>query len=530
MTPSTTFAATWDRTVLAHGDRPFLLFRDLDGTVTEWTYGQFDQIAAQVAGRLATHGVRPGDRVHLVLRNCPAFVALWLAASRLGATMVPVDPSSTARDVARQVRHTGPALVVCSEENAEVVAEALAGDRRRVVVVTGTAQDLGRRSALLGTATASADPAPQDRIAIMFTSGTTSEPKGVELTQANYAHVAATMARLAGLGPEHRWYVCLPLFHANAQYYCFAPAIAVGASVALTARFTASRWPHEVAELGATHASLFAAPIRMILARRRDDAPRLSLAHVWFAQNLAHGQWQEMTELCGVAPRQVYGMTETIAVVTASPIDRAHPARIGEVVASREVRLLDTLTGEPVADGRPGVLTVCGERGVDLFAGYRNRPEAEQGAFTTDAAGTWFTTGDLVTRCDDGHLAFVGRIDDVVKVSGENVSLTRIEAAIAEAPGVLEAAVIAEPDPIRDLVPVAFVVAREPARAPSVADLTTWATTHLTGAERPHRWTIVEALPRTSVGKIRRFQLTTREHIETGSRSAGRRSAGPAIA
>ncbi len=512
MTLSTTFAATWDRTVAEHGDRLFLLFRDLDGTVTEWTYGQFDQITAQVTGRLAAHGVQPGDRVHLVLRNCPAFVALWLAASRLGATMVPADPSSTARDVARQVRLTDPALVACSEENAGVIEEALADDPRPVVVVTGTARDLGRRSTLLGTATAGTDPAPQDRIAIMFTSGTTSEPKGVELTQANYARVATTMARLAGLEPEHRWYVCLPLFHANAQYYCFAPAIAVGASVALTARFTASRWPHEVAELGATHASLFAAPIRMILARRRSDAPDLALAHVWFAQNLAHGQWQEMTELCGVAPRQIYGMTETIAVVTANPLDRAHPARIGEVVASREVRVLDTFTGEPVADGLPGVLTVRGERGVDLFAGYRNRPEAELTAFTTDAAGTWFRTGDLVTRCDDGQLAFVGRIDDVVKVAGENISLTQIEAAIAEAPGVLEAAVVAEPDPIRDLLPVAFVVARDPARAPSVADLTEWATTHLTSAERPHRWTIVAALPRTSVGKLRRFQLTTQEN------------------
>ncbi len=107
----------------------------------------------------------------------------------------------------------------------------------------------------------------------MFTSGTTSEPKGVVLTQHNYAHVADTMSAIVGLRPEHRWLVTLPLFHANAQYYCIAPAIAVGASVALTSAFSASQWLRQARDLSATHASLFAAPIRMILARRPADAP-----------------------------------------------------------------------------------------------------------------------------------------------------------------------------------------------------------------------------------------------------------------
>ena len=123
----------------------------------------------------------------------------------------------------------------------------------------------------------------------------------------------------------------------------------------------------------------------------------------------------------------------------------------------------------------------------------------------------WFSTGDLVRRCDDGQLAFVGRIDDVVKVSGENVSLTEIEAALAEAPGVLEAAVLAIDDPIRDQVPAAWIVPADKDVPPSPEQLRQWAEQNLQPAARPRRWTVIDELPRTSVGKIRRFQLAAQE-------------------
>ncbi len=513
-----TFADLWKLAVREHGPRPFLLFRDPDGRVDRWTYAEFDAVVERVARRLDGLGVSPDSPVHVVLRNCPAFVALWLAASRLGAWMVPVDPASTARDVAHQLARTRPAVIVCATARRAAVDEA-AGDRApHVLTLAETAADLSPGSPMLAAPQGEAPdrrPAPEDRIALMFTSGTTAEPKGVVLTQANYCHVAEVMAGLAGLGPGHRWYVCLPLFHANAQYYCFASAIAVGASVALTARFTASGWPHEVAELGATHASLFAAPIRMILARRRADAPRLRLQHVWFAQNLAESQWREMTELCGVPPRQIYGMTETLAVVTAGDADAPSPSRIGRVVEGREVMVLDPRTGQPVTDGEPGLLTVAGRRGLDLFDGYLDNEAANARAFPTLEHATpepdqvWFSTGDLVRRCRDGQLAFVGRVDDVVKVAGENVSLAEVEAAVAEAPGVLEAAVVAVPDPVRDHVPAAYVVAADPARPPDPAALASWAEQHLAPAARPRSWTVLDELPRTSVGKIRRFRLAS---------------------
>ncbi|WP_369225125.1 class I adenylate-forming enzyme family protein [Streptomyces sp. R39] len=515
-----TFACLWDRAVRDHADHTFLLFRADSGAVSTWTYAEFDALVEDVAARLSACGVRPGSPVHVVLRNCPAFVAVWLATSRLGAWMVPVDPASSARDVARHVTRTRPVVTVCAAARQAAVREGTDGRVPYVLPLTETAADLAPGSPLLAAPRSrperSARPRPEDRIAVMFTSGTTSEPKAVELTQRNYLHVATVMADLSGLGPTDRWYVCLPLFHANAQYYCFASAVAVGASVGLTARFTASRWPHEVTELGATHASLFAAPIRMILARRRADAPALALRHVWFAQNLARGQWAALAELCGVNPRQIYGMTETLAVVTAAPADDPDPARIGAVVPGRHVVLLDPVTGRAVPDGEPGVLTLAGRRGRDLFQGYLDDPAANTRSFpdlgfsVPESGQVWFSTGDLVRREADGQLSFVGRTDDVIKVAGENVSLTEVEAALAEAPGVLEAAVVAAPDPVRDHVPVAYVVPSDHEHPPTEAGLDAWAAEHLAPASRPRTWTVMDALPRTSVGKIRRFRLASK--------------------
>ncbi len=346
----------------------------------------------------------------------------------------------------------------------------------------------------------------------MFTSGTTSEPKGVVLTQHNYAHVADTMSAIVGLRPEHRWLVTLPLFHANAQYYCIAPAIAVGASVALTSAFSASQWLRQARDLSATHASLFAAPIRMILARRPADAPAGRLEHVWFAQNLGAQHYDEFAALAGCRPRQLYGMTETVAIVCADVSDPYRNDTIGPPIEGRTVVLRNPETGADAAPGEPGelVLAGCPVR-TSSSSTWTTRPPPAGRSSQRDG-GTWFRTGDMVARVADsaggsGALRFVGRRDDVIKVSGENVSLTEVEATLAQAPGVLECAVLGRPDPVRDMVPVAYVVPRDREHPPAISDLAAWSERNLAAAARPRDWHLIEALPRTSVGKVRRFKL-----------------------
>ena len=252
----------------------------------------------------------------------------------------------------------------------------------------------------------------------------------------------------------------------------------------------------------------------MIIARTPEGTPPARLHHIWFAQSLGPEHHREFGALAGTLPRQLYGMTETTVIVTADRSDPPSHELIGAPVPGRSVRLVDPTTHEDVEPGTPGMIWLAGERGVDLFAGYLDAPEITDRSFTTDEHGvTWFLTGDLAVAADgptdSTALRFVGRADDVIKVAGENVSLTEVEATLAQAPGVLEVAVVARPDAMRDHVPVAYVVARDPQDPPSVDDLATWAGEQLTPQARPREWHLIGGLPRTSVGKVRRFKIGT---------------------
>ena len=508
-----TFTEIWQRAVDRHGDRPFLVFRSEDGEVDAWTYAEFARVVDDVAALLTAHGVTAGDAVHLCLRNSPGFVALWLATAELGAWMVPVDPASSSRDIGTQLGRVSPRIGFYAAERGDTYRAAVAdGTDLRTVALEETAADVrpgGRLRVEDGsTRPVAAAVAPDARLAVMFTSGTTSQPKGVVLTQANYRTVAREMAAAAHLGPDDRWLVTLPMFHANGQYYCFSPAIDVGASVALTAAFSASGWVTSANELGATHASLFAAPIRMILARTPDDAEPARLRHVWFAQSLGRDHHRRFGELAGTLPRQLYGMTETIAIVTA---DRNEPPLhdvIGAPLPGREVRLVDPATLEDVEPGTPGMILLRGERGVDLFAEYLDDPAVTDRSFTTaDDGATWFRTGDLARRTDGGALQFVGRADDVITGAGQTGRRTAGAAIGAQPPGGRAVAVGARPDEIRDVVPVAYVVARDKENPPDTDDLAAWAKEQLSPQARPREWHLIDELPRTSVGKVRRFKI-----------------------
>jgi len=496
------FAAIWASTVDRQADAMFLVYEGPDGLVSRWTYGQFDEVVSRVAGTLVSNGVEPGSSVHMALANCPAFVAVWLAVIRLGAWVVTSDPMGGEVELRGHIGRTGPVVGICAASRADVYLSACGA--LRVIEVEEQDSDL---VAFDGDPIHfSTAPAPTDRAAVMFTSGTTGVPKGVEVTQANYAFAGRTMAAAAGLDETDRQLVVLPLFHANAQYYSFASSIWVGASVALMSSFTASGFLGQAARHEATTASLFAAPMRMILARGGpvDD---LRLRHCWFAQNLAADQYEMISDWFGCRPRQLYGMTETMPAVLTDELRNPDHLSMGRVTEDCIVDVQRS-DGTSVEVGEVGELVVGGQRGLTLFAGYLDDPETTEASFRNG----WFLTGDRAKRDSTGRHYFDGRRSDVLKVAGENVSVVEVEAALADHEKVLEAAVVGRPDPVRDEVPVAFVVAADAADPPSTEELVAWCEGRLAKAKRPHEIWLIDELPRTSVGKIRKFLLADRSN------------------
>ncbi len=496
-----TFSESWTRSVERRGDHSFLVFEDPNGVASNWTYSQFDDVVSQVAGTLSSRGVVAGSAVHMALANSPAFVAVWLAVVRLGAWVVPSDPMGRASEFEGHIRRTSPVVGICETSRSSTYLEACGS--LSVIQVDEQDPDM---PALLGDRFSSLlDIGPTDRAGVMFTSGTTGEPKGVEVTQANYAFAGRTMAEAACLDETDRQLVVLPMFHVNAQYYSFASAIWAGASVALMSSFSASGFMSQAARHGATAASLFAAPLRMILARGR-PVEGLRLRHCWYAQNITADQYETVSDWFGCRPRQLYGMTETIPAVLTDEPDDPEPSSMGLVTTGCIVDV-QRPDGTPVDVGEVGEVVVGGERGTTLFAGYLDDPATTEASFRDG----WFLTGDRAIRDETGRHYFDGRRSDVLKVAGENVSVVEVETVLAEHPGVLEAAVIGRDDEIRDELPVAFVVADPSVLQPSVADLDKWCAERLAKVKRPVEITFLDELPRTSVGKIRKFLLDNPE-------------------
>ncbi|MEU0565239.1 AMP-binding protein [Nonomuraea sp. NPDC005983] len=462
---------------------PFLTFDDGDAT---FDYADTVRLAERGAAVLAGAGVGRGDRVALVLDNRPEFLACWFGAAMIGAVIVPTGPQTSAEELRHIVGHARCRVVVCTPDLGGLVTTD------DVVLVT-TGSDFDTRAAAPAPP---ADPAvsPLDPLAILYTSGTTSRPKGVVVTHANYLVAGEVVAGRLRMRPDDRWLVVLPLFHANAQYYCVMSAMVTGASVAVAHRFSASGWPLQARRHRASLASLFAAPIRMILAQppRPDDAGN-RLRATLFAQNLTADQLAAFEERFGCPLVQIYGMTETVAPPLMNALyGRRDNMTIGRPSLPTGVRIVSDELWVP---GRPG---------VTLMSGYLDDQAA------TDAAlrDGWLRTGDVIGLQPDGLIAFRDRAKDMIKRSGENVAAAEVERVVNEHPLVFESAAVGVPDPIRDEAIKVYVVL-EPGAELGEGELIAFCAARLTSFKVPGQIRFIDALPRTSVGKVRKHLLKT---------------------
>jgi crotonobetaine/carnitine-CoA ligase len=505
-----TGARTLHRILSYHADtRPdatFLSFEGADST-EEYTFAQIEKAANRFAHSLRSLGLSKGDRINLHLGNRPEFIIAWLGASKLGVSVVPTNPAFSANEWRYIVEHSKARVLLV--EPAQLQAALELRDQlamlRSIIVCGPEAEGLAFDAFLAGGD--DRDPgvkvSADDECAVNYTSGTTSRPKGIVTTHANYVYAGEAQGRHICLRPDDRYLVVLPFFHASGQTHSTIPALVFGASIAVMHRFSASRYFDQVLRYDVTLGSLFAAPIRMILsnpvrAEHRKSRMRLAL----YAQNVTTAQLDEWERRYGVPLIQIWGMTETMSLPVMEPVCGPRKRMsMGMAIYGYELRVVDP-TGKDVAPGTVGELVVRGVPGRTMMKEYLDNPQAT----AETIRGEWLYSGDNVRMDEDGYFFFVDRGKDLIKRAGENVSASEVEAVIREHPDVMDAAVIGVPDPMLDEVVKALVI-RKASSAIGEADVFEWCRARLTPFKVPALVEFCEDFPRTSVGKIQKHLL-----------------------
>lgn len=309
------------------------------------------------AQRRTTEAVTPpvGRRP---LPNCLEFFDLWFAYGILRAILVPVSPLSTPDELAWVLTDAACRVCVGDSVTAASLRRAQALSRATDVPLLTTAdgpeltgRHLTRLARLPEPTEILTHPASEaDIAAVLYTSGTTSRPKGVLITHANYVCVGEAVAGHLRIRPADRWLIVLPLFHANAQYYCAMSALMSGASLAVTARFSASGWSRQAWQLGATLASLFAAPVRMILTSPGQPHDRRNqLRGTLFAQNLTTAQARDFGRRFGTPLLQRPSRRPPVTLSTGSSEPTASAGRWPVLASGSSMNM--TGTSRPALPG-----------------------------------------------------------------------------------------------------------------------------------------------------------------------------------
>jgi acyl-CoA synthetase (AMP-forming)/AMP-acid ligase II len=492
----------WITVLEHHADRmPDKPLATMNGATR--TYAQMLTGGRRLAGGLAELGVGRGDVVGLLAHNCTEFLEVIYAANHLGAIAMPVNWRLAAEEVRYILTNSGAKVLVSEAELAEVAVPAAARAEQPVVGVALDSVDAEGWQPLerLRSAAAPGPVAPasaDDLHRLMYTSGTTSHPKGVMISHGNLlwknvAHIAEF-----GITPDDVGLVCGPLYHVGALDLTATTLIHAGASLVIHRTFDARRVVEEMGKGEITNVWLAPAMINDIL--NLPDVDDHDLASV----RLIIDGGEKMPEplimrLQGMFPNawfaDAYGLTETVSGDTfldkRKTLERL--GSVGKPCLHLEVDIWDP-QGRSLPPMEHGEIVL---RGPKVFMGYWRDPEATAKAFE----GGWFHTGDIGYLDSDGYLYIVDRLKDLIVSGGENVASLEVERVLYEHPEVLEAAVVGQPHQHWGEVPVAFV-RRRPQSAVTSEELIAHCRRGLAKFKVPAAVTFVDALPRNPSGKV----------------------------
>lgn len=466
---------------------------------TTVTYAELaDRVAARSAW-LVRHGVTAGDRVGFCGLNRIESIEVLAACARLGAVFLPLNNRLTAGELGYQLADAEPVLVLVSDGFGPTI-EAAAGPDANVIDLDGI--DTAAVSPAAGTPAIEPGPEPERAVLMVYTSGTTGQPKGAVHTNRSLLATVLNGVAHQDLSAADRILTVLPLFHVGGLNIQTLPALYVGGTAILQRRFD----PGDALELVARHrpTQTLLVPAVMTAILEHPDLDRVDLSSLVginsgssvVPDHLIRGFLDR-----GIPVGQVYGTTETgpTAVVLRYDDGADHIGSCGRPALHSEVRLVDG-DGRDVAPGEAGELLI---RGFHLFDHYHRRPADTAAAFIDG----WYRTGDVGRFDGDGWLFIEDRLGDVLISGGENVYPAEVENALSEHPGIGAVAVIGRTDPRWGEVPVAVVEAATDVPAPDVDELRSWCTDRLARFKQPRQVIVVDALPRTALGKVTKHVL-----------------------
>jgi len=442
------------------------------------TYDTLQKLCERVSSGLRVFGVRPGERVAMVMLDSPEFFATFLGAMRIGAIPVLTNPLLPGRDLATIIADSRARIMVVSQERADTVPVILdnAPEISHVVSTGSDSIATGPSWSQFCGSRSDAEPYATWRDSPGFwlcTSGTTGMPKLAMHTHGDILDTIDTYARqVLDISEDDRFFSVGPMFHAYGLGNSLTFPLAVGATSILES--TRPPTPQLVADIATTEKpTLFFCIPTFYAVLTNSDLPDDTFASVRFGASAAEAlpaeTFTKFKERFGVTILDGIGSTEMLHIFLSNNAEQ------------------------------PGTLLV---KGASASTGYWCRSDRTRATFE----GEWTRTGDLYVRSSDGFYTYLGRADDMLRVGGEWVSPAEVEATLIENASVLEAAVVGEPDADGITRPIAYVIAA-PGAAADADQLTAWCKDRLAGYKRPKRYEIVTELPKTATGKIQRYRL-----------------------
>jgi len=460
------------------------------------TFGELRARARRVAGAVASAGLRPGDRVVFIAPSVVEFPVVYYGLHAAGVGVITMNTMSTAAEIGYVLDDAEVALVIAWHE-AETAASVAAAERGIPFwrIEDGAALD--------------AEPSPDvhehepdDTALILYTSGTTGRPKGVELTVANLVAVSEMLPGVLLLTPEDRFGTALPLFHVFGQVMVMNTMLSNGIPLSLLSPFEPIQMLEMISRDRLTGVSgvptMWNAMLNASTELVADDFRSLRLATSGGA-SLPAEVLRAFKERFGCTILEGYGLTESTGAATTTGVSRPQkPGKVGTALPGIGIEIRG-------ADGRavgPGTVGEIHLAGPTIMKGYRNRPEAT----AADLRQGWLRTGDLGVLDEEGYLSIVDRVKDLIIRGGYNVYPREVEDVLYQHADVVEAAVVGVPDD-RLGEEVVAVVALRPGASLSGDDLRAWAKIQLSAYKVPRFYRFVASLPKSPTGKILKREL-----------------------